>query len=100
VLNRELFIAEGYQRKKDANKGYNFRITNENGKNSETNGYLMYKGFSPRWHVDATTSLLEAAKIVTELRSEGNYAELCGYVKTVQRVKHYTIISKNKTTYI
>jgi hypothetical protein len=44
----------------------------------------MYKGFSPRWHVDATTSLLEAAKIVTELRSEGNYTELCGYVKTVQ----------------
>jgi hypothetical protein len=71
---RIAFIAEGYQRKKDANKGYNFRIQyEEKWEELETNGYLMYKGFSPRWHVDATTSLLEAAKIVTELRSEGNY---------------------------
>lgn len=95
---RSGFIALCYQRKKEANKGYNFSYFNqEKWEELEKKGYQMYDGFNPRWHNDATDSLTAATEAVDKLRSEGNYARIiCGYVQTIQRIKHFSVIFKNK----
>jgi hypothetical protein len=93
------FIAMCYQRKKEANIGYNFTYFNQ-GKwdELEKNGYKMYL-FKDSWkhNTEATTSVLEAKKIVKELRQKKNYARIiCGYIQTQQKEKHYTVIYKSK----
>ena len=88
-----------YKRKKEANIGYNFPYFNkEKWEGLEKKGYQMYI-FKDAWknNKEATVSVLEAKDVVEKLRKQGNYARIiCGYIKTKQQVKHYTVIYKSK----
>jgi hypothetical protein len=96
---RTSWIAMCYQRKKEANIGYNFPYFNQEKWNElEKNGYEMYL-FKDAWkhNTEGTVSVLEAKKVVEELRQKGNYARIiCGYIQTQQREKYYTVIYKTK----
>ncbi len=78
-----------YQAMLEARRGRNFEYWND-----KKHGALLGKG----WSIDQTlTSVLCAIDRVTELRNTGNHARIvCGYEKTIQRIKHYTIITKQK----
>ena len=97
---RIAWVNECYKRKKEANIGYNFTYFNqEKWDELEKNGYEMYL-FKDAWkhNTEATTSVLQAKKVVEELRQNGNYARIiCGYIQTRQKEKHYTVIYKSKT---
>jgi hypothetical protein len=93
------WFAMCYQRKKEANKGYNFPYFNqEKWDELEKNGYEMYY-FKDAWknNTEGTTSVDEAKEVVERLRNEGNYARIiCGYIQTKQHQKHFTVIYKAK----
>jgi hypothetical protein len=88
-----------YQRKKEANIGFNYPYFNQEKWNElERNGYEMYlftDAFKNK--VEGTMSVLEAKEVVEKLRSTNHYARIiCGYIQTKQSAKHYTVIFKNK----
>ena len=84
---------------KEANLGYNFPYFNQKKWNElEAKGYEMYL-FKDNWNhnIEGTSSVLEAKKVVKELREKGNYSRIiCGYIQTKQRNKYYTVIFKIK----
>lgn len=93
------FISYQYERKKEANKGYNFEYFNEEKWDIlESKGYKMHlfkDSFGYQCH--STKSVLEAKKVVDELRKCDNYARIiCGYDKDIQSNKYFTVIYKNK----
>jgi len=85
-----------YEQVKIANKGHNYQYWNdEKHQKMLDNGYDLYK-FDEKYGY-AISSELHAKEIVDRLRSEGNYVRIiCGYEKTVQRIKHYSILFKKK----
>lgn len=96
---RSEWIALCYNIKKEANIGFNFPYFNQEKWNElEAKGYEMYL-FKDAWknNTEATVSVLEAKKVVEELKGKGNYARIiCGYIQTQQKEKHYTVIYKSK----
>lgn len=96
---RSEFFALCYQRKKEANIGYNFPYFNqEKWDKLEANGYEMwYFKDNFKDSTEGTVCVIEAKKQVEELRNDGYHARIiCGYIQTRQRVKHYTVIYKKK----
>ena len=88
-----------YQRKKEANKGFNFPYFNQDTWDElEKKGYQMYLFTDPfKNKVEGTISVLEAKEVVEKLRSTNHYARIiCGYIQTKHNIKHYTVIYKNK----
>ena len=98
-IQRIAWFNECYKRKKEANAGYNFSYFNQQKWDElEAKGYEMYL-FKDSWknNKEATASVLEAKKVVKELREKGNYSRIiCGYIQTKQRKKYYTVIFKIK----
>jgi len=96
---RSKWISYQYNAKKQANKGYNFEYFNQKKWDElETNGYEMYK-FKDTFEYQcySTISVIEAKKVVEELRGNNHYARIiCGYDKDVQNRKYYTVIYKVK----
>ena len=93
------WISFQYNQKKEANKGYNFAYFNQDKWDLlEAKGYKLYKfKDSFGYQCESTKSVLEAKKIVEELRTNNNYSRIiCGYDKDIQGTKYFTVIYKPK----
>ncbi len=89
-----------YEMRKIANKGHNFPYWNEekHGKMLK-NGYEFYKFTEFNRPVDYTQSEIEAKRVRDELKGSGHKVTIvCGYNKTIQRTKFYTILYKKNGT--
>jgi hypothetical protein len=87
-----------YEMRKIANKGHNFPYWNEekHGRMLE-DGYLLYKFTEFNQPVDYTKSEAQAKEVREQLKKTGHKATIiCGYHKTIQREKFYTILYKRK----
>ena len=99
------FDIQNYQRKLVSNKGSNFEYWNDKHEKMLGNGwelFLITKTPTRQWSKIfkrySTSSVEHAKKFVEQLRSKHNYARIvCGYEKTRQRVKMYSIIYKPNT---
>lgn len=84
-----------YKNRKESMKGHNYEYWNE--KHSiliYKKGWRIYNEFNG---ITSTTSELIAKEAVNKLRDNGFYARIiCGYEKCVQRIKHYSIIYKQR----
>jgi hypothetical protein len=93
-----------YKKRLEAKKGHNYEYW------TSKHNLLLEKGWSlflitekstrqwgKMYKQHSTSSEYLAKKIVDELRESGNYARIiCGYEKTIQRTKMYSIIFKPK----
>jgi hypothetical protein len=96
------FDIQNYQRKLASNKGSNFEYWNDKHEKMLGNGWELFlipykrKGIEI-YKTYATSSEDHAKDFVEQLRQEGNYARIvCGYEKTRQRIKMYSVIYKHK----
>ena len=100
---RVRFDIENYQKKLASNKGYNFEYWNDKHEQMLENGWELFSITHTRKGIEiykrnATSSKEHAIEFVKQLRVDGNYARIvCGYEKTRQRIKMYSIIYKPKS---
>ena len=96
--------SENYKRMLEAKRGHNYQYWNESHDKMLENGweiFIIAQESTRQWNnvFDrySTTSEDHAKKIAEKLRTENNCVRIvCGYVKTKQRDKRYTIIYKLK----
>ena len=88
-----------YKRMLEERRGHNYEYWND-----EKHLKLIEKeGWQLQWFIDGNSKFQhtlfesEAKRKVEKLRNGGYYARIvCGYTKTVQREKHYSVIYKFK----
>ena len=97
------FDIENYKKKLISNKGSNFEYWNDKHEKMLENGWDLFLITHKRKGIEiyknySTSSEDHAKEFVEQLRQEGNYARIvCGYEKTRQRVKMYSVIYKPKS---
>lgn len=86
-----------YEQQKKFMRGHNYRYFNEKWwKKMESKGWKMHQ-FHSKYDRDATDIESIAKEWVEQYRNDGcNARIICGYHKTRQRTKFYTVIYKSK----
>lgn len=87
-----------YERMKEENRGHNYRYWNEKWwKEQEAKGWKIVPIPVDKGKFDYWTYEEHAKEIVDTFRKTGYYSRIiCGYHKTKQRQKFYTVIYKQK----
>ena len=94
-----------YKRMLEERRGHNFEYWNdEKHEKMLKNGWFLFEypcSGKRNWNIHcekyAITSEYYAKKYLKQLRESGNFARIiCGYTKTIQREKHFSIIYKPK----
>jgi hypothetical protein len=84
-----------YERAKEENRGHNYRYWNDEWwKEMESKGWQKYQFRDKQFY---TKSEYSAKGVVSSFHDEGCFARIvCGYYKTKQREKFFTVIYKQK----
>ena len=91
-----------YKRMLEERRGHNYEYWNEKHEAMIDSGkWQLYKfSLNDKREDDAISDENEAKKVVTELRASGHYARIvCGWEKTIQRLKMFSIIYRAKKIY-